>query len=115
MLQNAGIETLLKEEEEPSFNIPANSTLVFDPSTLRSGLKCYQSVKLPQPAVGLWGDRFCCWSGNSTRRGHWSRFRFTQPAMLTIMEPVVLGEEARDWPVSTMMVATMVVAATMVD
>ena len=26
-----------------------------------------------------------------------------------------LGEEARDWPVSTMMVATMVVAATMVD
>ena len=52
MLQNAGIETLLKEEEEPSFNIPANSTLaaVVDPSPLRSGLKCYhQSVR---PASG---------------------------------------------------------------
>ena len=67
MLQNAGIETLLKEEEEPSFNIPANSTLaaVVDPSPLRSGLKCYhQSVR----AVGLWGmgRYWCCWSGNST-------------------------------------------------
>ena len=35
----------------------------------------------PQPAVGLWGDRFCCSSGNSTRSR--DRFRFTQPLMLT--------------------------------
>ena len=63
---NSRTETLLKEDQ-PSFNIPANSTLaaVVDPSPLRSGLKCYhQSVR----AVGLWGmgRYWCCWSGNST-------------------------------------------------
>ena len=63
---NSRTETLLKEDQ-PSFNIPANSTLaaVVDPSPLRSGLKCYhQSVR----AVGLWGmGRYCCCSsGNST-------------------------------------------------
>ena len=40
-----------RRDHQHSFSIPSNSTLVVDPSTLRSGLKCYQSVR---PAASGW-------------------------------------------------------------